>query len=105
MAMTEARTTAVTYKRAISLPSDALVLTAVTAVTVALGVGLYVQLGLTSGAAAACALAIHVALVALHALITRADAMSQLERENARLTDELEQLSLHAADGESGHGI
>src|SRR5258706_1274375 len=71
---------------------EAFLLTSMTLVAMALGVGLYLQFGLTLWLAGVAALSMYVALVSAHVLIRRSETISVLHQELGRLEDEVEKL-------------
>lgn len=71
-------------------------LTAMTLVTLAVGLGLYLQLGWTLWSAAGVALSSYVALVSAHALFRRSEALRELGQEIERLENEMARMACAA---------
>lgn len=69
---------------------NALVLMSITVVTIAFGIGLYLQFGLAFWLALIAALAVYIALVSAHVLIRRAETMVSLRAEIDRLNQQLD---------------
>jgi len=82
---------------------NALVVISMTVVTMAFGIGLYLQFGMAFWLAVVAALAVYLGLISAHVLIRRAETMQALRREIAELRHRLAEAEAAAAQVPAPH--